>query len=120
MYLRVLLECLIVSPGLKYGQPGIHTYKVVIQNNCPSDLKCFMHFFPSVWSCRSSGEAPADLPHLPPPAACGQPARHEGCRHHTGPLQETVHAERRPRSEEDHESCSAGMAERHFFTSIKI
>lgn len=71
-------------------------------------------FFPSAWSCRSSGEAPADLPHLPPPAACGQPACLEGCRHHIGPLQETVHAERRSRSEEDHESCSAGMAEKTF------
>lgn len=89
------------SPGLKCGHSA--RGNVVIQNNCP------------VWSRRSSGEAPADLPHLPPPAARGQPACREGCRHHAGPLQETVHAERRARSEEDHESCSAGMAEKILF-----
>lgn len=91
-------------------------FKIIVGTDwIPPGVCAFSRSWTSVfaWSCRSSREASADLPHLPPPAACGQPTCREGCRHHAGPLQETVHAERRSRSEDDHESCGAGTAKKN-------
>lgn len=100
--------------------PHKNKKKVIFQSNYPTNgispsVSAFLKscMFVSAWCCRSSREAPADLPHLPSPAACWQPTSCKSCRHHTGPLQETVHAERRSRSEDNHESCGAGMAEKY-------
>lgn len=60
--------------------------------------------------CRPPREAPADLPHLPPPAACGEPTGRERRPHHPGLLQETVHPRRGARSEDHHESFRAGFS----------
>lgn len=60
---------------------------------------------------RPPWEAPADLPHLPPPAACGEPPGRERRPHHPGLLQEAVRPRCRAGSEDHHESFGTGLTQ---------
>lgn len=61
---------------------------------------------------RPPREAPADVSHLSPPAARGQPGGCGRCSGHAGLLQETVHAGCRSGREADQSSCSTGTIRR--------
>lgn len=71
------------------------------------ELQCRWFFDPR----RPAWEAPADLPHLPPPAACGEPPGRERRPHHPGLLQETVRPWCRAGSEDHHQSFGAGLTQ---------